>query len=92
MKISWTQVNDGDDKSIEAEICFHNDEQTKILHTLTVVVDNPDKYIDRKTAMRLGGGKKALDEIIPALQAHLTESLKTEYQLEMEAKAKADTE
>jgi hypothetical protein len=92
MKISWIPKDSADDKSIEVEIIFYNDEQTKVLHTLTVCVDDPDRYVNLYSAMRFGGSRKVLDEIIPQMQTVLTEALKTDNQLEMEAKARTDTQ
>ncbi len=73
MEISPIITRD-DGKTVDVKLEFW--ENDKHLHTLTVGVDNPDKY-DGSTGIILGALRKS-HEVFPQLQEAITEALKPE--------------
>lgn len=78
MKISGYVTRDTfDGTPAEVKVNFLDDVQKEILHSMTVVVENPEGYFDTSSLLKSGAYRKALEKIIPQLQAVLKEAVKT---------------
>jgi len=78
MKISgYITKDDNDGTPAEVRVEFYDDEQTKVLHAMTVIVEHPDEYYDVDAIVKFGAYRAALEEVIPKLQGLLNESLKS---------------